>query len=57
LRRRRPPGSVGDVAEDVSSRGEIGEIMWALADIRVDVIEIRKYLLGDDEEEAEEDDA
>jgi hypothetical protein len=57
LRRRRPPGSVGGVAEDVSSRGGIGEIMWALADIRVDVIEIRKYLLGDDEEEAEEDDA
>ena len=47
------------VSESVVEREEIEEMMWALADIRVDVIHIRDYLLGDDddeEEEAEEDD-
>lgn len=48
----------GRVSESVVDREEIEEMMWALADIRVDVIQIREYLLGeDDEEEAEEDDA
>lgn len=46
------------MSESVVDREEIEEMMWALADIRVDVIQIREYLLGeDDEEEAEEDDA
>ena len=47
------------VSESVVDREEIEEMMWALADIRVDVIQIRDYLLGDDdeEEEAEEDDS
>jgi hypothetical protein len=44
------------MAEGVVDRGEIEEMMWALADIRIDVAEIREYLLGEDEEEEEEDD-
>ena len=46
------------VSDSVVDRGEIEEMMWALADIRVDVGIIRRYLLDeedDDEEEAEED--
>jgi hypothetical protein len=35
-------------------REEIEEMMWALADIRVDVGVIRRYLLEDDDEEEEE---
>ncbi len=46
------------MSETVVDREEIEQMIWALADIRVDVNEIRAYLLGeDDEEEAEEDDA
>lgn len=48
----------GWVSESVVDREEIEQMIWALADIRVDVNEIRAYLLGeDDEEEAEEDDS
>lgn len=54
-----PSGRHDDrVSETVVDREEIEQMIWALADIRVDVNEIRAYLLGeDDEEEAEEDDA
>jgi hypothetical protein len=44
------------VTQGVVDRGEIEEMMWALADIRVDVAEIREYLLGEDEEEEQEED-
>ncbi len=45
------------MSDSVVDRGEIEEMMWALADIRVDVGVIRRYLPeeDDDEEEAEED--
>jgi hypothetical protein len=45
---------MGSVAEGVVDRGEIEEMMWALADIRVDVGIILSYLLEDDGEEEEE---
>jgi hypothetical protein len=43
---------------DVVDREEIELMLWALADIRTDVRTLQRFLLGgDDEEEAEEDDA
>ena len=43
------------MSESVVAREEVEEMMWALADIRVDVLAIREFLMRDDEEEAEED--
>lgn len=39
----------------VVDREEIELMMWALADIRAEVISIGNYLMGDDDEEEAED--
>jgi len=42
------------MSESVVDREEIEEIMWALADTRVDAAAVRWLLMGEDEEEEEE---
>ncbi len=39
-------GTMLTMSDAIVDRGEIEEMMWALADIRVDVIAIRQYLWG-----------
>jgi hypothetical protein len=55
LRRRGTAATIFAVSEQLGIyRGEVLTIMEALADLRVDITAIRRYLLEEDDEEEEE---